>query len=198
VKTYTPAALAVVLSSHRAWLNDEEGGSHAYLAGAYLADADLAGAYLVGADLRGANLRGAYLVGADLAGAYLVGADLAGANLRGADLADADLEPIRQDIRAVLSSAPAEVAGLIAALKEGRINGSQYEGECACLVGTIANVRRCHYQQLDVLKPDASRPAERFFLAINKGDTPETSQFSALAVKWCEEWMTEQAVAVSP
>src|ERR1043165_4007430 len=155
----------------------------ANLRGADLGGADLGGANLGGADLGGADLRGADLGDSDLGGADLGGAYLGGADLRGADLGDsrlrgADLRPIRDDFFAVLSSAPAEVKGLIAAIKEGRIDGSTYEGKCACLVGTIANMRGLPYTELGLLKPKSSRPAERFFLSIKQGDTPETNQAS--------------------
>jgi uncharacterized protein YjbI with pentapeptide repeats len=60
--------------------------ARAYLADAYLADANLAGAYLADA-----NLAGAYLARANLARAYLAGANLARAYLAGANLADAYL-----------------------------------------------------------------------------------------------------------
>lgn len=138
--------------------------------------------------------------GADLSDAYLSGANLSGANLSdaylsGADLSDADLRPIRADFYDVLSSTPAEVPALIAALKEGRVDGSTYEGDCACLVGTIANARNCHHEAIPELKPDASRPIERFFLAIKSGDTPGTSQFSALAVEWAESWLSRMRAA---
>ena len=142
------------------------------------------------ANLSGANLSGADLSGADLRGANLSGANLSGADLSGANLSRADLTPIRDDIWSVLSSAPAEVPELIAALKAGKVDGSSYEGECCCLVGTIAKARNCRYDALgDSLKPDSSRPAERFFLGISKGDTPEDNQFSALALQWAEEWV---------
>jgi hypothetical protein len=29
-----------------------------------------------------------------------------------------------------------------------------------------------------------------FFLSINRGDTPDTNQFSQLAATWIEDWLT--------
>ncbi|KDC23021.1 pentapeptide repeat protein [Bordetella bronchiseptica E014] len=169
----------------------------AYLGGADLRGADLRGADLGGADLGGANLGGAYLRGADLGGANLGGADLGGADLGGANLGGADLTPIRDDMWAVLSATPAEVPALIAALKAGRVDGSTYQGECACLVGTLANAREVSYSSIESLEPDSSRPIERFFLSISRGDTPETNQFSKLALEWAEEWLARMQAAFS-
>jgi hypothetical protein len=78
------------------------------------------------------------------------------------------------------------VAGLLKALQEGRVDGSTYIGACACLVGTIANLRGVAFS---TLKYDASRPAERWFLMIAEGDTPETCFASAKAVEWVQEWL---------
>ena len=132
---------------------------------------------------------------ADLHEANLYRADLRGANLHGADLRGADLTPIRDDIWAALSSAPAEVDGLRAAIVTGKIDGSTYEGTCCCLVGTLANVRHCNYNQIPTLVPNSSRPAERFFAAIKPGDTPETSQFSKLALEWVDLWLVNMRAA---
>ncbi len=96
------------------------------------------------------------------------------------------------------SMTDAQVDRVIAALKEGRVNGSSYTGDCTCLVGTIANARHCAYNALPTLKPNPSRPAERFFLGISKGDTPKTNQFSKLAVKWADEWLTRMRAAFAP
>ncbi|MBV8060816.1 MAG: pentapeptide repeat-containing protein [Alphaproteobacteria bacterium] len=126
---------------------------------------------------------------AKLARADLARADLTDADLTDANLTDADLTPIRDDIWAVLSSAPREVPALIQALKDGRVDGSTYQGECSCLVGTIAMARGVFYGNLEGLKANSSRPAERFFMGIRRGDTPETSQFSALALKWSQDWL---------
>ncbi|WP_186263326.1 pentapeptide repeat-containing protein [Burkholderia gladioli] len=180
--------------------------SDADLRGADLSDADLRGADLSDADLRGANLRGAYLSGADLSDAYLSdaylsGADLSDADLSGADLSDADLSganllPIKADFIEVISQAPREVPALIDALKAGRVDGSTYSGECACLVGTIANARGVDVDSSEFGIPkDSSRPVERFFMSIRKGDTPETNGASKLALEWAETWLETQRKA---
>ena len=60
-KVYTKEELQEILSKHKKWISDEQGGEMADLSGANLSEADLSGAYLYGADLSGA-----YLYGADL------------------------------------------------------------------------------------------------------------------------------------
>ena len=135
-------------------------------------------------DLSSANLRSANLRSADLSLANLSSANLRSANLR--------LEQqifIRDDIWAVLSCAPSEVEGLRQALIDGNVDGSHYTGKCACLVGTIANVRGCSYEKLGALKPDSGRASERFFMGIKKGDTPETNKISKQALIWIDEWL---------
>ena len=99
------------------------------------------------------------------------------------------LRDAKTDLRSVWDLAKPEIPGLYKALLDGRIDGSQYEGECACLVGTIANIRGVHFERLGDLRPSSSRPAERFFLAIKKGDTPSTNQFSQKAAQWVEQWL---------
>ena len=176
--------------------------SEANLSGANLSGADLSGANLSGANLSGADLIGADLSGANLSGANLSDADLSGANLSGADLSGAnlsraDLDPIRRDFFAVLTAGRAngEVEFLREALCSGKVDGSQYEGACACLVGTLAHARHCRYDAIPGLTPNADRPAERFFLAIQRGDTPKNSQFAALAVQWVDEYLASEATS---
>ena len=149
-----------------------------------LPGADLRGANLSGADLRGADLSEANLRGADLRGANLSVAYLRGANLRGADLRGADWEALRQEMREFKQFFAPEIPGLIQALKDGRVNGSVYEGKCACLVGTCANLRGAKY---DTLPHDSDSYLERLALAIETGDTPENSQIVSLIVSMLEE-----------
>ena len=153
-------------------------------------------ASLSGSDLRDNNLRGSDLRGSDLSGSDLRGSDLRDSDLRAAkNLTAEQLVQIRDDLWAVLSAAPREVDGLRKALAEGRVDGSTYSGECACLVGTIANVRGCSEFDLGILKPNASRPIECWFMGINKGDTPDTNVCAKWALAWCDEWLTNMRAA---
>lgn len=116
-------------------------------------------------------------------------ANLSGADLSGADLSGADLSGFKNDFHSVLMFAPAEIAALRDKLVAGQVNGSVYEGDCACLLGTIANVRHCNYHDLGALKPDSSRPAEIWFTCIRVGDTPEKSNVTKLTIEWLDEFV---------
>ena len=117
--------------------------------------------------------------------ADLRSADLMYADLMSADLRSANLRIFKHDTWAVLAYAKNEVPNLIKAIKDGKIDGSCYEGECCCLCGTLEkglghkiNIR------------DMSSPAEKWFSMIKEGDTPENNQASKLALEWIEEWQT--------
>ncbi len=148
-----------------------------------------------GADLSGADLRGAYLSGADLRGAYLSGAYLSGAYLSGAYLSGADLRDVRADFLAEVLNLPNELEFLRDALKDGRVDGSTYCAECACLAGTLAHAKGIAWTQYRggsikngrTFTADSSSPRERFFLGIAKGDTPETNPMSRIALEWTNE-----------
>jgi hypothetical protein len=167
------------------------------LRGADLTEANLRGADLRGADLTEANLRGADLTEADLRGANLTEANLTEANLTEANLTEANLDSVKHDIWAILCEFPHEVAGLRQALAEGKVNGSVYTGTCACLIGTIANIRQCSYQALPIT-PDSDRPAERWFLGIAEGHTPDADHpIAALTLAWIDEWLALPVVRMA-
>lgn len=185
--------------------------SNAYLGEAILRGAHLRGARLLWANLRGANLAGAHLQSASLYSASLAGADLTKANFTDADLTDADLtlttllnanlvganlsgvtvktsslaqaslNPIKKDLYKVLAGAVAEAPAFLLALQEGRVDGSSYSGACACLVGTIANVRGVKYERVDF---NPNRPIERFILGIKPGDIPGRHPIATLVAEW--------------
>ena len=165
----------------------------ANLSSANLRSADLRYADLSYANLRSANLSSADLRYADLSYANLRSANLSSANLRSADLRYADLSyanlrSFKSDLWMTLTQNRHEVPALIAALRDGRVDGSTYEGECACLVGTIANAKSVNY---DVLDHSASNPAEQWFAMIRKGDKPEQDSAGGFASKMALEWSLE-------
>lgn len=163
---------------------------NADLQDANLQEADLQEATLQDADLRGANLLKTNFYGAKLQGANLCGAIVRNTNFHKANLQRTDLTPIRDDIWAILSSSsPAEVLVLRMLINEGRIDGTIYEGSCACLVGTLAKIKHCHYSKIPAVTPNGNRPAELFFYEIRPGDTPKHSYFSKLALKWVDQWL---------
>ncbi len=180
--------------------------SDANLRDADLSDADLSDANLSRANLRDANLiranlRDADLSDADLSRANLSDADLSRANLSDADLSDADLSranlsdeyitKAKADVFAVLDAAPNEVPGLLQAIVAGNVNGSCYEGTCACLLGTIANVRGCSYLDLGI-KPNGARPAEQWFMSIKPGHVPKLNRHALFVQLWITEWQLAQ------
>ena len=159
----------------------------ANLTGANLTRADLTRANLTGADLTDANLTRANLTGADL-----TGADLTGANLTRANLTGANLRPIKHDLFGVLLYAQHEAQGMLEALKIGKVNGSTYSGECACLVGTLCNVRGINADQPATvigMPKDSDSAIERWFMAIRPGDTPENSVICRITADWVTEFI---------
>ena len=119
-------------------------------------------------------------------------ADLRDANLRGANLWQLPADFIRQcsrDILFILHCLPKEVKFLKNKLIGGEVDGSQYEGTCACLIGTLANgdggmEKVC--QTIPFYDKGTHNFGETFFLNIKKGDTPENNQFSAHVLKLIE------------
>ena len=92
---------------------------------------------------------------------------------------------------------PNELEFLRDALIAGKVDGSTYAGECACLAGTLAHARGIEcYDGTAITNgctflADSKSPRERFFLAIRKGDTPETNSASKIALEW-----TLEAIAI--
>ena len=151
-----------------------------------------------GADLKGADLRGADLRGADLRGADLKGADLQGADLRGVkNPPEAMLDVFRKDLLYVIIHSPIqEVKVLRQKIVEGKINGSQYEGECCCLIGTLSkadNKDSTEFCQTHIpyYTKGLDNPSEQLFWQIKEGDKPEDNQFSQIALEVIDTFLLE-------
>jgi hypothetical protein len=108
------------------------------------------------------------------------------ANLTRADLRGANLSAIRTDVCAILAENPDEVVGLLRLLDAGRVDGNVYSGECACLIGSIANVRGCN---VETYWRNSSRPAERWFMRFRPGMTPANDPAMAITREWIVEWL---------
>ena len=175
----------------------------ANLTGANLREADLTGVNRMGANLTEANLMGADLMGADLRRAHLTRAHLTRAHLTGAILSGAILPEewvakCSADILSILRlpALNGEVAFTRRALEAGEVDGSVYNGVCACLMGTLANTGG---ESMDAFcervgrQKDANSPAERFFSTISLGDTAESNPCVAIALNLCDQVLTEKA-----
>jgi hypothetical protein len=100
------------------------------------------------------------------------------------------IDAIQADHALLLALAtPDEVAALRAALVAGKIDGHLYEGECACLVGTIEKSRT----EKTIVR-DSHRLAEKWYMAISKGHTPETSTHAQLAVEWIDAFVESKGI----
>ncbi len=84
--------LKEIITNHKKWLRNEEGGIKAELKNTNLYGQNLSTADLRYADLAGSDLRSANLIGANLTGADLSGADFSSANMYSAVFVEADLE----------------------------------------------------------------------------------------------------------
>ena len=97
----------------------------------------------------------------------------------------------RDDLWSILDLAPNEVGGLRDALVNGRVDGSVYDGECCCIVGTLGKLGARG------LTRDSDRPAERLFAPIAPGHTPENSPLVLVVVGWIDQWTRRRAEATT-
>jgi len=115
----------------------------------------------------------------------------------------------RAAIEDVLHRFPHEVPALLTAIEEGKIDGTCYQGTCACLKGTlvcaywermgqwdyVATFRReaiphgLLHETAKGLKPTSIE--ERWFWYIIEGDTPRDNLASARAYTWIKAWLKD-------
>jgi hypothetical protein len=177
--------------------------------GANMRDADMRGADMRGADMRGADMRDADMRGADMRDADMRGADMRDADMRGADMRGADMRDIKinnitdlddylnqcsRDMLFIFEHLRNELPGLRKALVEGKIDGTQYEGDCACLIGTLGNLdggvdNVC--EAIPYYEKGLNNYGEQWFWQIHEGDTPENNLFAAHALKLVDQVLDE-------
>ena len=159
--------------------------SYANLSFANLSNTDLSFANLSYADLSFANLSNTVLSNTNLSFANLSYADLSFA-----DLSYADLLYFKSDFWRVILMAKSEIPYLKQSLIDGKINGSCYNGVCACLKGTLENsaIKKGNSIYNKGLVKNSSEPAEVWFLQIKEGQTPENSKAVKITLGWIEEF----------
>ncbi|GFP29034.1 hypothetical protein HKBW3S33_02450, partial [Candidatus Hakubella thermalkaliphila] len=91
-----------------------------------------------------------------------------------------------RDMLFVFEHLKAELPALRELLIEGRIDGTQYEGECACLIGSLAKIgggiaKVC--KAIPFYEKGLHNPGEQWFYQIAVGDTPANSFFAKHAVE---------------
>lgn len=142
-----------------------------------------------GANLRYASFFKTEFKNVDFTNADVTGVDFCFENWDNINLRVANLTEIKKDFYKVLSCALPEIEYLRNALVNGKIDGWDYSGECACLIGTIANARSVNFNDMSDLTPDYIRPIEQWFLAIKEGDTPENNQVASITLEWIDEFL---------
>ena len=148
------------------------------------------GSSFVRSRLHGSNFDGSRFVRSSFDGSIFVRSRFVGSRFVRSRFVDEDAA--KADFMAIMAWSEPEIPALIAALENGRVNGSAYTGECACLVGTIANARGVNVKNLE---KDSSRPAERWFMMISKGDKPGDQSPGAYAAARAVEWANEYLAA---
>ena len=151
--------------------------SSANLSSANLSSADLRSANLSFADLSSANLRSA-----DLRSADLCFADLSSANLRSAkNLPQSFINQCSRDMLFIFQSLPKELPFLRDKLVKGEVDGTQYKGNCACLIGSLGNADGGIDKVCEVIPyydKGLHNFGEQWFWNIKIGDTPENNDFA--------------------
>jgi len=90
----------------------------------------------------------------------------------------------------------AELPQLREKLMKGKINGSQYNGSCACLIGSLANIKDIKPKAfckslLPYYDMGLHNPGEQWFYQIHSGDTPKNNFFAKHAVKLIDEVLNQ-------
>jgi hypothetical protein len=146
-------------------------------------DSSFDGSSFVGSSFDGSSFVGSSFVGSSFDGSSFVGSSFVGSSFDDSSF-DGECDA-KADFIEVISRARLEIPAMVKALREGRVNGSTYEGECACLVGTLENAGATG------LPHDSERPIERWFMMISEGDKPGDSSPGGYAIGKALEWALE-------
>jgi hypothetical protein len=134
-----------------------------------------------------------YTVKRALQDAVLRGADLRGAVLRGikGDLPQAYVNEASREMLFIFEHLKSELPYLREKLVAGEVDGTQYEGDCACLIGSLGQGTSEGVDQVCEAIPYYEKGlhniSEQWFWNIREGDTPESSPFAKQALKLIDD-----------
>ena len=128
-----------------------------------------------------------------LESAVLSGADLRNAIKKIEELPQQFVNICSRDMLFIFQHLKEELPFLREQLINGNVDGTQYEGKCACLIGTAANAKKngnrietiC--KQIPYYDKGTHNMGETWFLSIHVGDTPKSSIFAKHAVDLIDE-----------
>jgi len=152
-------------------------------------DGDVGGDVTIRGDVSGdVAIAGDVTIGRGVSGDVAIAGDVGGAVWVSRD--ETIVAAARADHDRILGEARAnEIRALRRALVEGRVDGSRYDGECACLVGTLEAVRG--HGENSVVRRDGGSPAERWYLSIHRVPAARHSM-AAAAVEWIDDYLSAQ------
>lgn len=90
----------------------------------------------------------------------------------------------RQNIIYILLNLKSEVKWLRKKILKWKINGSQYEWECCCLIGSLWNDNACNI--IPYYTKWLHNLWEQLFYQIKEWDTPKNNIFSKIALECCD------------
>lgn len=109
---------------------------------------------------------------------------------------DCPLDCFRYDVWRVFDMFPDQALTVRSRLADGMFDGTEIgeEGDILDLYGIIANAKGWRWESVyhKLLMFGQETPSEHWFFAIAEGDTPEKCFYSRLALKWIDEWATQQ------
>ena len=147
--------------------------------------------------LRRAGYSASALLSASYSASDLLSAGYSASALRRAGYSASDVLSLetscKEDVQAKAKKMDRDEAAFVAQqLRLGLLDGSTYGAvdSCGCFLGTAARAAGktvSEYCQFHGIKKDGSSPAEKWFMDVSIGDTPENNYAAQKGVEWIEE-----------
>ncbi len=102
------------------------------------------------------------------------------------------IDEVRADLHALFDDCTAtEIFAVQERLRMGRVSGRYTQ---SCIIGIVAERRETTYDRCALRWPYGYRPVECWLLAVQFGDTPQTSAEAALLDQWITDYLAERTL----